>query len=58
MNSVLVVSKLDTEAAITAISASLKHCLSTMYLADKSLEDAGNYNLEIISVSKVTLSTS
>ena len=29
-----------------------------MYLADKSLEDAGNYNLEIISVSKVTLSTS
>ena len=57
VNSVPVVFKLNTGAAVTAIPASLRHCVSHMHSTDKSLKGAGNNPLEVIGVSEVTIST-
>ena len=58
VNSVQAVFKLDTGAVVTATQASLSHCVSTTHSTNKSFKGVGNNDLEIIGVSKVTVSTS
>ena len=56
VNSTHVTFKLDTGAAVTAIPASLKHCVSGIRNTDKTLKGAGNYNLKVLGYSEAVSS--
>ena len=60
VNSVPAAFKLNTGVAVTAMPASLRHCISTIHFIDtcKSFEVAGNHNLKIVVFSKATISVS
>jgi len=48
--------KLDTGAAVTAIPASLKHCVPNIMKSNKILKGAGNNNLTVLGYAEVTIS--